>query len=148
MNEQQKALEEAMVKCGNTYESFAKQLGITKQAVAQFMKTGNVTAERAVQIEHVSGVQRERLRPDIFDRSFKPEFKTNRHVVSIKIPTPKKLVEAMEGKPELAIPEPEPETIYNKPKTTETIVGEVDKDLDDLDIEELKKLVFKGGNNE
>jgi DNA-binding transcriptional regulator YdaS (Cro superfamily) len=45
----------------------ARELGITHAAVRQWM-TSRVPAERVVDVERATGIDRERLRPDLYRR--------------------------------------------------------------------------------
>jgi DNA-binding transcriptional regulator YdaS (Cro superfamily) len=54
----------------NSYgqSKLAFDLGIKPQAVQQWCATGSIPAERALQIEAVTGISRHDLRPDIYPR--------------------------------------------------------------------------------
>jgi DNA-binding transcriptional regulator YdaS (Cro superfamily) len=53
----------AAINAAGSLRSLARLLGITHQAIMQWDK---VPAERMLQIEEVTGVARERLRPDLY----------------------------------------------------------------------------------
>ena len=46
----------------------AKRVHVTKRACVDWVARGYVPAERVVAIERATGVPRERLRPDLYDR--------------------------------------------------------------------------------
>jgi hypothetical protein len=54
---------EAAIKAAGSVRELARLLGITHQAIAQWEQ---VPAARMLQIEQVTGVARERLRPDLY----------------------------------------------------------------------------------
>ncbi|MFO1351883.1 MAG: Cro/CI family transcriptional regulator [Gammaproteobacteria bacterium] len=60
-------IDRAIATCGGKITVFAKQVGVTHQAVSKWRRFG-VPAERAMQIEIATGgaVTRQELRPDIF----------------------------------------------------------------------------------
>jgi DNA-binding transcriptional regulator YdaS (Cro superfamily) len=51
------------IKAVGSVRELARLLGITHQAITQWDK---VPAERMLEIEHVTGICRERLRPDLY----------------------------------------------------------------------------------
>ena len=55
----------AIVAAGGTITSLARLIGIAPQAIAQWTK---VPADRIIEIERATGVDRERLRPDLYRR--------------------------------------------------------------------------------
>jgi DNA-binding transcriptional regulator YdaS (Cro superfamily) len=57
-----RALLEAIERAGSLAK-LAQQLGISKQAIHKWRRA---PAERIVEIERVTGVERERLRPDLY----------------------------------------------------------------------------------
>ena len=50
-----------------TLEQFAKKFGVHKTTVMRW-EAGNVPAERVLEIEHVIGVSRHKLRPDLYPK--------------------------------------------------------------------------------
>lgn len=57
-----------------TQEEFAKILGITKATVSRYEKgTRKVAIERLAEVSRLTGISRQRLRPDIFKASPQPE---------------------------------------------------------------------------
>ena len=84
-----KAIEQA----GGTYQALAEELGVTQQAVRKMLYV-NCSAERALEIEEITGVPREEIRPDLFIKNFKPENK------SIPIPTSKQYLKECEHVPD------------------------------------------------
>lgn len=59
------ALQRAIDKVGGP-SAFAKRLAISRQALWKWGRVRRVPADRLVQIERVSGVPREELRPDLY----------------------------------------------------------------------------------
>lgn len=61
-------IERARQILGGTDARFAKAIGVSRQAVGQFRKTGQVSAMTAAAIERATQgqVKRYQLRPDIF----------------------------------------------------------------------------------
>lgn len=59
------ALEEA-VRLAGGQARLARAVGVTVQAVHQWMSKGRVPVERAVKVSEVTGVSKHRLRQDIF----------------------------------------------------------------------------------
>lgn len=64
---QRKAILKAVSEAGSQ-SALARALNITSQAVNKMCSSGRVSAERALQIEKITGVSRHELRPDIFSR--------------------------------------------------------------------------------
>jgi len=59
------ALQEAIQKAGGQ-TSLARAIGSTQGHVSQWIRRGKVPADKVLKIERVTGVSREKLRPDIF----------------------------------------------------------------------------------
>ncbi|RTL07348.1 hypothetical protein EKK58_02215 [Candidatus Dependentiae bacterium] len=57
---------EAVEKTGSTRQ-LARLCGVTQPSVMKWLHT-NCPAERAVQIENITGVPRESIRPDLWDK--------------------------------------------------------------------------------
>lgn len=66
------ALDQAIEVAGSQ-SSLARALGIKPQAVQKWAATGRVPSERAVEIERVTGVPRQKLRPDLYGAPAAPE---------------------------------------------------------------------------
>lgn len=60
----QSPLEKAIAAAGNASE-LARRLGISVQSIQQWKR---IPAERIVEIERVTGIPREELRPELYER--------------------------------------------------------------------------------
>ena len=58
-------LQDAIEAAGGA-SALADQLGVTYQAIWYWMRDGKVPIARVVEVERITGVPRERLRPDFF----------------------------------------------------------------------------------
>lgn len=67
MKRRNAGVDEAIQVAGDQYK-LADLLGVTQPAIQHFLFK-KISAERAKQIERVTGVPREKIRPDIFDRA-------------------------------------------------------------------------------
>ncbi len=67
MNEQ--LFQELLDGAGTNQTGLAKKIGVTRQMLHKY-KTFNIPATRVIQLEKVTGVPRERIRPDVFDEEF------------------------------------------------------------------------------
>jgi DNA-binding transcriptional regulator YdaS (Cro superfamily) len=60
-------LKEYLAARGMSQAALARELGVTQGAVGHWLRGASaITAERAIQIEAVTGIPRSTLRPDIF----------------------------------------------------------------------------------
>lgn len=51
------------------YAALGRELGITRSTVWEWFRDGGrVPAERVVEVERLTGIPRERLRPDLYER--------------------------------------------------------------------------------
>jgi DNA-binding transcriptional regulator YdaS (Cro superfamily) len=60
------SIEQAIANVGGRSQ-VAKRLGVTVEAVRQWIER-RIPAERAVELEKISGVHRSELRPDLWDK--------------------------------------------------------------------------------
>jgi hypothetical protein len=56
----------ALRKRFKTYEAAASELGITRQALSDWRKKGRVSVARVREVSRLTGIPRERLRPDVY----------------------------------------------------------------------------------
>lgn len=54
---------------GTNQTGLAKKIGITRQMLHKY-KTLGIPATRVIQFEDATGVPRERIRPDVFDKQY------------------------------------------------------------------------------
>jgi len=64
-----KLFQELLDGAGTNQAGLANKLGITRQLLNKW-KTVEVPATRVVRLEHLTGVSRKRIRPDVFDDEF------------------------------------------------------------------------------
>jgi DNA-binding transcriptional regulator YdaS (Cro superfamily) len=62
---------EAAIEAAGGLRALARLLGITHQAILQWQERDKVPADRILDIERVTGVGRERLRPDLYRVRFR-----------------------------------------------------------------------------
>lgn len=62
------ALRHYLSQSGNSQVALAEALGITQPAIAKWFRAGKVPLERVADIERITGIPREALRPDVFVR--------------------------------------------------------------------------------
>lgn len=70
-------VDEVIKACGGLGPT-ADKCGLKYQAIQKWKKSGVIPLSRVLLVERVSGVPRERLRPDIFRSSSASRLKTNR----------------------------------------------------------------------
>ena len=59
------AIKQAIDKAGGMH-ALARALGIKYQAIQSWQKNQKIPAERVIEVERVTGISREKLRPDLF----------------------------------------------------------------------------------
>lgn len=69
---EQTPIERAVMAAGSQTK-LAADLGVTPQAVQQWVEAASVPAKRVLDIERLTGVSRHDLRPDIFGPAPKPD---------------------------------------------------------------------------
>lgn len=62
------AIEKAVHAVGSQ-SSLARSVNVTPQAVQQWVEAGRVSHKKVIEVERVSGVSRQELRPDIYPAS-------------------------------------------------------------------------------
>lgn len=67
MEDQQEVIREAIDKAGGK-KAVADALGMSEEGVRVWIVRGKIPAERVVEVEGITGVPRERLRPDLYER--------------------------------------------------------------------------------
>ena len=55
-----------IIKAGGGQSELARKLDIRQQAISQWVARGRVPAERVLEVERVTGVPRQQIRPDIY----------------------------------------------------------------------------------
>ena len=61
--------EELLNGAGTNQAGLAVKIGVTRQMLHKY-KSAGIPANRVIQFEKVTGVPRERIRPDVFDEEF------------------------------------------------------------------------------
>ena len=60
-----------MLEITGTQAALAERIGVNRQTVHWWFLKGVIPVDRVLSIEHATGVDRARLRPDLFDRGDK-----------------------------------------------------------------------------
>lgn len=67
MEDQQEVIRDAIERAGGK-KAVAAALKMSEEGVRIWISRGKIPAERVVEVEHITGVPREKLRPDLYER--------------------------------------------------------------------------------